>query len=355
MSEFAPRENEEVEKGCDCVLISGTGKSGSKRLLRILDLSRVTHCRNEPYNLSCSPFRKLHSRPEMWVADSPDDYPFADRWDEAMRWSSIRNGDRDFLPPPAKDHLRRSAQYAGLLRIIASRRARKVLGTILPSLRRDEWVLPSWIAERRRLEGAKLIIKVNGAPGVSVWVLSHRPRCQVVHLIRHPAAVLRSWQIRYLAHQDLDEVRSVNIERLRYVAEKCPSWANRFGDLAEISVEEAELWYWCYVNECIAEAGQVGRYVRIRDEDVALEPVSVARRLYSACELSWGREIERALKGAAANWKRCTAVWQELFEPGQAEVVARILGQTPLAELWEDDQIVSRIDYEWKGLGGRRA
>ena len=41
MSEFAPPENEKVETGCDSVLISGTGKCGSKRLLRILDLEVV--------------------------------------------------------------------------------------------------------------------------------------------------------------------------------------------------------------------------------------------------------------------------------------------------------------------------
>ncbi len=350
MSEFAPRENEKVEKGCESVLISGTGKSGSKRLLRILDLSRVTHCRNEPYNLSCSPFRKLHSRPGMWVADSLDDDLFADQWDDAVRWSSIRNGDSDFLPPPFKTHLRRSAQYTGLLRIIASRRARQVLGTIFPSLRRDEWVLPWWIAKRRHVERAKLVVKINLAPGLSSWVLTHRPRCQVVHLIRHPAALLRSWQIRHLAKYDPDEVRRASIERLRYVTERCSSWATRVGDVADLSTEEAELWYWCYVNENIGEAGRVGRYLRIRDEDIALKNVCVVQRLYSACELPWDSVIERALKKASSNWRLSTSPWQALLRPRESEMVARILSQTWLGELWEENQIVSRIDYQWKTL-----
>lgn len=349
-NDSSDRERENVDAERECILISSTGKSGSKRLLRILDLSRVTHCRNEPYNLSHSPFRKLHSRPGMWVVDCSDNDLFAEHWNKALRWSSIRNGDTDFLPPPFKTHLRKSAQYTGLLRIIASRRGRKVLGTIFSDLRRDEWVLPSWIAAARRVERARLVVKINLAPGLSSWVLSHRPRCQVVHLIRHPAAVLRSWQIRHLAKCDPDEVRSANIERLRYVTERCPSWATRFGDLVDLSAEEAELWYWCYVHENLGEAGQVGRYLRIRDEDIALKNVCVAKRLYSACELPWDSVIERALKKASSNWRGSTSPWQALLRPRESEMVARILSQTWLGELWEENQIVSRIDYQWKTL-----
>lgn len=340
-----------VRRNCECVLLSGYGKSGSKRLLRILDLSRITHCRNEPDALSRSPFRKMRPYPEAWVACVSNERLTAESWNEAIQWSAVRNGDRDFLPSPMKDHLHVTARRMGLMRLLASRRARTVLGTMFPPLRADEWLVPWWIASRRRLEQATLAIKVHGAPDMAVWVLKHQPECQVVHLIRHPGAVLHSWQIRHLAHHDRDAVRRINVERLQYITEMCPSWATRLGDVTELSAAEAELSYWCYVNESIAEAGRRGRYALIRDEDVALDATRVGRRLFAACRIPWDRRIEGALQRAAAGWRLRTAPWHELLEPSQAELVRKILSDTWLAELWEDEQVVSRIDYEWKGLG----
>ncbi len=333
----------------DCVLVSGFGKSGSKRLLRILDLSPTTHCRNEPYNLCNSPFRRLCSFPRGWVVLPDDEQIMGEWWDEAVRWTIERAGERDHLPPPSKDHFYPAARRLGLVRLLSSRKARKALGIVAPSLRKDEWLFPRWIANKDRLLQSTPVIKVNVAPAMTVWVLKHRPRSRVLHLVRHPAAVLHSWLVRYWAHHDGDEVRLANVRRLETIGEIDPAWGTRFGDVGKLSAGEAELWYWCYVNETIHEAGRgLSQYELVRDEDIARDGLGVARRLYDVCDIRWDETVERTLSEAARGWRQCTTAWRDLLEPCQIESVERILHCSNLDYLWDDGQIVSRIDYTWR-------
>ncbi len=134
-----------------------------------------------------------------------------------------------------------------------------------------------------------------------------------------------------------------------HIGEVDSRWAKRFGDIGKLSAREAELWYWCYVNETIHAAGRgLGQYELVRDEDIACDGPSVARRLYDVCDIPWDGAVERTLARAARGWKRCTTAWRNLLEPCQIEAVERILHRSNLSHMWDDRQIVSRIDYTWR-------
>ena len=81
------------------IIISGAGKSGSKRILKILDLCPDTHCRCESNSLPGSRFAALPTRDILWP--EIDEHMDAG-WDGAMEWAATCVGERDHLPTPPK-------------------------------------------------------------------------------------------------------------------------------------------------------------------------------------------------------------------------------------------------------------
>jgi hypothetical protein len=302
----------------DCILIFGYGKSGTKRLLGTLDLSPETHCRNEPYNHSGSPWQRLRTLPRGYIVRPADDALLRAEWDPAVEWC----------------HLLRSA------------RARRLAGWVLPELRRAEWRLPAWAGDRAMLEKSLLVLKINQSPGFACWVLRNRPTQKVIHIVRHPAAVLHSWSTRFLRNQDCERVRRDNINRLKLIANADPSWSERFGDVEGMTVEEAEMWFWLYVTQVTHDAGK-GRaqYHLVLDENVIQRPVDVAQTLYRECGLPWAGSVEDALLDKAAEWRFFASPWRDLLEPQQGGMIERILDSSPLREFWNEDQLVSRAEY----------
>ena len=115
-----------------------------------------------------------------------------------------------------------------------------------------------------------------------------------------------------------------------------------------MTAEEAELWYWRYMNEIIYAAGRNrAQYEWVRDEDVVQDPVALGRRLYDACGLEWDIDVESNIRRRAANWKECSARWTDLLNSKHIALVQRILADSVMNDWWTNDQIVSRIDYEW--------
>jgi hypothetical protein len=333
----------------DYVMIVGNGGSGTKRLLRIFDQSRQTHCRNEPYNNRQSPFEHLRTVPRGWIL-RPDDLALMEEsWDAAVEWTRERMGDRDWMPSPSKDHFHPTAERFGLPPLLSSRRIRSVLRLIAPALRREEWLLPRWAGNRAALRRALLVMKFNQSPGFARWVLLKRSRVKVIHIVRHPAACLHSWRKRHLAERSHKEVEQNNLRRLEAVAEFDPSWAPRLGDLRRLSAEESELLFWLYGTLTTHAAG-LGRdpYERVLDEEIALHPVATARRLYAACGLTWTDHVEAWLEERAENWRSRTHPWQHHVSSRDHPLIERLLADGELRTWWKTDQSVSDIDYTWK-------
>ena len=306
----------------DPILIVGHGRSGTNWLLRLLDLSSDTHCRNEPNEIIGGSFAHL---PCPWVAREKQPELEAS-WDEAVQPASLCMGERD--PPLAvrKRHTHALSYWLGLHRIICRARVRRAAGLLTPSLRSWEWQLPRWLGSRRALKNAVPVLKLVQVPGWAAWVLANRPRTRVLHIVRHPGGFLNSWSKRYLARRDRAEVAQVNRHRLRMVVEADPSWAPRFGDIDRMPVEESELWYWLYACKTIDEAGaRSPMYELIIYEELAADPVGVARRLFDVCGLSWLTRTENAIRMDSSNPQLIARAWRDSLAREHANLAARIL------------------------------
>lgn len=328
------------------VCIASHGKSGSKRLLFALDLSARTFCRNEPYNVAGTPWRDLWAAPQRWAMTPAEEERLARLWSRAIDWASLRRGPPDLRLAARKDYLRRYARPGGLVALVESRRIRGVLSRVLPGLDDREWRLSGWLARPSRLASAMLVLKINQAPALMTWVLAQRPDNLVVHLLRHPAAVLYSWRHRLLARTDEREVCRASRDRLMAIARVSPRWSRAFGDIESMSVEMAELWFWRYMNETIYEQGQgTSRYFAVRDEDLASEPVETARALYRACQLGFTPEIAERLARQAGQWRSMLTCWRELTPSREQATIRSILEGSPLQHFWDENQLVSGFEY----------
>ncbi len=342
-----------TREGWDYVLICSNGSSGGKRLLSTLDHSPHTHCRNEPYNNQGSPFRPLREFPRGWVLASGQEADLERDWDRAVAWTAARQGDRDFMPSPPKAHDRGLARSLGLLNVLASRRARRLLSTLSPALAGDEWPLPWWAGNRETFRQARLVMKFNQSPALVRWVLENRPRVKVVHLVRHPAGCLNSWHRRHLANNPDHFVLKNNLHRLRVVAEVDAAAAGAFGDIDRMTLENggldgSELLYWWYAVTTVHRSGEGRRqYTLIRDEDMLLDAAGTARRLYEACGLEWTGPVDKYVESRAQNWARSSAIWTELVPETIQLKVRNLLEGSEIESFWESDQRVSRVDYSW--------
>ncbi len=312
-------------------------------MLKILDLSRQTHCRCEPNELAGSLFGVL---PDSCLCMEHDDGRFAEIWDNAVEWAGMRMGERDSFPLSPKRHIWPMAQRLQIYRLLKHGTVRRAMGFVCSSLRRAEWELPRWIGNREALAEAAVVLKTGPVPGWADWIVRNRPETKMVHVVRHPAGFLHAYHIRWLTGRDVGTVCELNRARLKKISQVDIGWAERFGDIERMSVCEAELWYWVYVCEVTHCAGD-GRdnYVLIRDEDVVGDPVGAGKRLYEACGLEWNDYAQAWLEGMADHWREHAEPWRELVSDEDAELIERILGGSMMRDWWSLDEVVSRCDY----------
>lgn len=316
----------------DYVLVVGQGRSGTNWLLRLFDLSPETFCRNESNEIAGSPLAMFEVDRTICREDPSTDLR---QWEQAVAWSASHMGERDHRIVMPKRFVYGLSRRIGLCRVASDRRWRKMLRWFMPSLGLAEWTLPWWLGSKRRLAEALPVLKLVQVPGWVSFVLRHRPKVAVFHIIRHPGGFLNSWANRYLASHDERIVRRDNHGRLRAIAAEDSLWAERFGDIGAMSVEESELWYWRYACEEIDNAGQ-GRpqYRRVIYEELACEPVAMIRRFYEAIGLVWGDRIEDAVCGMSENSARIASAWQSKLSEERLKLVARILVDSPMYHWW---------------------
>ena len=145
----------------NCTFILGQGRSGTNWLLDLLDLSPHTHCRNEPNELSGSPFAALPP-PTLQEAYGPN---FAPAWDEAIATAQMQMGARDRIAPPQKAHLRSLVSRFGGAYLLRGQRRRQIASRLIPGIAGEQWSVPAWFASRQRLQQARPVLKINQAPG----------------------------------------------------------------------------------------------------------------------------------------------------------------------------------------------
>ena len=265
-------------------------------------------------------------------------------------WTASHIGDRDQLPPPHKNSATQVASFAW--RIIGSKRCRMALGLMAPEWRREEWVPPRWLYNADKMQAAVTVLKLNHAPELTTWALQNDPTTRVVHLLRHPAAVLNSWRKRFLAASDREMVTHNNRGRLHFIIQHEPQWRNRFGSIEQMSAEESELWYWCYLNEAIHEIGiNYPSYNVVLDEDIAGDTPATVSATMQHCGLSVPQEMLDVTTRIASAWRNELRDWHQLLDNNHAILVNRILAESPLRQYWSPNELVSGIDYKWTKLG----
>ncbi|MEQ9482329.1 hypothetical protein [Coleofasciculus sp. F4-SAH-05] len=93
-------------------------------------------------------------------------------------------------------------------------------------------------------------------------------------------------------------------------------WGERFGEVEAMTVDESELWYWCYASETIHSVGE-GRsnYVRVIYEDLSTDSLEITKHLYQKCHLPWTKEIEAEVAKSASRANKIATAWYKKLEP----------------------------------------
>ena len=308
-------------------IVTGQGRSGTTWLLSLFDFSRGTFCRNEPYGISGSPLKSVAHHRRVVRQDQAE---IRATWDAAIDQTSRVMGERDLPMEVLKPFIHGVSKSLKFDRLIQKRGARRALSAVQHSLSTGEWPVPWWLGSQSRLSTVLPVVKLVAAPGWVSLVLRHRPDVAVFHVVRHPGGFLNSWRARYLSANDPAEVRSLNRDRLAEIASIDEAWAERFGDVDQMSVEESELWYWRYANEVIWDAGRASpNYRRIVYEDLVLDPVDILREYYEICGLQWDEGIERNIRASSSQSVSIASAWRKKLSAEHRELVSTVLESNP--------------------------
>ena len=321
-------------------VITGNGRSGTNWLETILDASPQTHCRSEPYGIPSSPFNRI---PQVWKVGASE--PDMERlWDEVVHWSRSRIGQGDHAFTSPKLYVHELARIAGISRLIAHSKSRRVIAAAQPSLRLGEWRMPWWIGSQRLLEQAYPVFKINLDRRMLSWILKHRPQARILHIVRHPCGRLNSWLSRFVAGRNIDDILAVRKDRLHKIGDAEHGWRAKFGDIETMSLVECEVWFWRYLNESVYAAGHDhAAYSRLVYEEIVEAPIPNARRAYEFCGLPWNPQVEAIVSRGIDDsiWGKLSGTptsvaraWKTKLSREHIRTVERIVHDSPIMAWW---------------------
>ena len=320
----------------DYALLLGQGRSGTNFLLALLNQSPHTHCRNEPDQLEGGALEPL--REFRFFVD--DEARLAELWDEAVGAAALAFGPRDHVVAHPKSWLFEGARRPGFFfirqRYLAWQRLRGKKAMDGREIR-----FPRWMTSTGRLERAFHVFKLNAAVGLAGWALRERPEAKAIQIVRHPGGFVRSWLRRWVrgqTHQergDADKDLLRDSDRLRALARRDPAWARVLGDVDALTPIEGELYWWRYVNEAIAAAGE-GRaaYRRLLFEDLAERPAETARAVFAFCGLPWDEAVAARIAAIGDGSAQIAQAWKDDLEPEVVAAVERVLDGSRMAGWW---------------------
>ncbi|RMD90844.1 MAG: sulfotransferase [Alphaproteobacteria bacterium] len=264
------------------VLLIGSGRTGTTWIGRIFDSVPNTVYLHEPDLVVYDPAFPVVPDPDDMPALVPVADRFLDRLAQARPLKAVAA--RPILKKPYRSrpaHLLRSSMIYGL------RGLETVIGPRVQRLR-----IPDLVSRRRR-QGLSTVIKsVTGLARLPIYAAA-RPEMPIVHVIRHPCAVVASLLrgIRkgkmprphlYDRQLRLPPARRHGLDRAA---------ADRLDDL------ETTAWRWLIMNDWALEACPADARVRVlRYEDMAREPMAQAREMLRWCGLPWTPASEAFLE-----------------------------------------------------------
>ena len=257
-------------------------------------------------------------------------------------------GERDHRISTPKHYIHPLATKTGVAGWTARPKIRKVFSLVMPDLRKGEWQMPWWVGDSRKLTQAYTIFKLNDLPAWTVrWLLEKHPEVPIIHIIRHPGGQLHSGISRFfsrLSKSDLESELLFYKNLLRIAAEIDPHWTSKFGCIDELNLYEAVCWFWCYNNQEIYLCGQNHKqYKCIIYEDLAEDPIGIARSIYSFCDLPWNSKVEEIITGGLDRsvWGKINTAQQSLTEKWKTKltsenisIIHQVLEASTLNSLW---------------------
>jgi len=299
-------------------VIVGHGRSGTNWLHELFNNSEETYCRNEPHELLDSPISELN---DDRVTIRADDSKLISRWDELIDIISNRMSDIDPWILEKKKYFKLGKALYIALR---SNKLRKLLSFGFKSLKKDEWDLPTQSVKQSEWNKAYRIFKFVQSPGWAVFLLKNRAHIAVFHIVRHPGGFLNSWKNRYLSAEEEQQVHADNIQRLKTVSEESTRWADVFGDINNMDLNESELWYWYYANQVIYEEGRgKAAYTLIQYEELTKHTVNVLDRLYRAIGLVITADVKNKVLASSQNSENISSSWQKKLSVSEISLCER--------------------------------
>lgn len=323
------------------ILVTGNGRSGTNWVLDILNMSPLTHCRNEPHRISTSPF---HITTKCFE-DSKIIPDIADIWDSAAAWTASTFGERDPYNATSKNHIYSVAKSLKLSNLLLKLRRNEFSRLLIPKLRQAEWPMPFWVGDRRKMLEASAVFKIiNTDPRNVIWLLENRPNVPVIHVVRHPGGRLNSWLTRFLSTQDSDEVLERNRARLHILQTIDPEWSKNFDDIESMNLVETEVWLWRYANEKIYQSGrQHNQYTCLVYEQMTQAPLDYAEKIYALCNVSINNQIRETITQRLGQsvWGKLSGsseaiadAWKKKLSAEDIETVNRILQGSEMSNWW---------------------
>ena len=267
-------------------MISGNGRSGSNRLLDILDLSEITACRNEPDEINGGRLSGFGFQLFNDQLQKPD---IVELHRELIAAGYIRS-DRDRFNRSEKQFLTPIGK--SLLPVMARRKLRTLAHTTGLMRNPLEWKLPQVAINDNPILP---IVKLNARPIWAEQVAKIEPGLRIVHNIRQPWKFLNSWYNRFILNQDTLAAsfteHFADVPLLLEYYGRNDSARLREGNLENIV--EVELWRWRYVNERLMKFDtENARYLRVTYEDIDANPVSAAHQVYEFLDLDLSPKVE---------------------------------------------------------------
>ena len=313
-------------------LISGKGRSGSNRLLDILDVSRHSACRSEVNEIPGSAFFGIGGT--LFPQDLQTGQVAALR--EAVASAAAHRSARDRLSQTDKIYLNRLS--TPILQGLGSARGRRVLrfARLLEDTR--EWRLPALVLDRAALSKTAVVLKLNSCPAWAAALSEADGNCHIIHNLRDPYEYLQSWYNRFIGQGVGAASFTANFDDVpRLFAHFGRDDAARVKEPTEANIVEVELWRWRYINETLhALDDRTGRYLLVRYADIERDPVGAARRVYDFAKLPFeGREESRirALRNDLFSKPHATRLDAQMCK----RLISLVLEDSPLMTLLRDD------------------
>ncbi len=269
-----------------CVLVSGNGRSGSNRILDMLDASSETVCRNEPHAIEGGQFFEFDGR----LFEEDLSFEKIQRMRQTFENALYRRSQRDRLNFKHKNFINRLGRASSVP--MSKARFRNSLHALGVLQSPNEWTLLDRSLKKDLLARAVLVLKLPNAPAWCCAMAKENPNCLIVHNVRSPVEFLQSWYNRFIKTGVGFSSFEENFEDIpRILSFFGRADSERLRETTEENVIEANLWRWRYVNEKLLEVSDLPRqYKRVTYRDVGRDPLGTAESLYNFCGLPFDTE-----------------------------------------------------------------